>query len=63
MEQTNIKNILLKKNKHINGDSLDGFKEVTTPYKMWLSDDDIIIRNYINEYIKFFEKKHYLKDF
>lgn len=45
-----------EKNKHINGNSLDGFKKVTTSFAMWLSDDDIMSGDYINECIKIFEK-------
>ena len=51
-----IKIFRQEKNKHINGNSLDGFKKVTTPYAMWLSDDDIMFGDYIDECIKVFEK-------
>ena len=43
-------------NKHIFLNYIDGFKQVDSPYAMWLSDDDYMEGDYIDKCIQIFEK-------
>ena len=45
-----------KKNKHTFLNYLDGFKQVNSPYSMWVSDDDYMIGDYFDKCIEIFEK-------
>jgi glycosyltransferase involved in cell wall biosynthesis len=48
--------VIQKKNKYYNGNVLDGFLMIKSPYGMILHDDDLIHGNYIDKVIDIFEK-------
>jgi glycosyltransferase involved in cell wall biosynthesis len=47
--------VIQKKNKYYNGNVLDGFSMIKSPYGMLLHDDDMIHGNYIEQVIDIFE--------
>ena len=51
LEDKRIELIKNDKNLHINLNTYKGFNLVKSPYAMWLSDDDILIGDYINDCI------------
>lgn len=55
LEDKRIELIKNDKNLHINLNTYKGFNLVKSPYAMWLSDDDILIGDYINDCIDIFE--------